>query len=189
MENLKDQKSSELSSQKEQINIQDGINKLKGDIEKTTSFRSSLCVFFNVSQNKSKNNSIQNFTLWIIDGLMEFPIIVEMYVNNAWFRDLLWQEFKKISFSNVLDSITDIWNNLKNGDFYDKGKASVRTLLLFSGIAWLLRQFGYTVIKTAWDISIKNVIVGVGLTGSHWLGYATQDRFKDTIKEKVNKIL
>lgn len=160
MENLKDKKSPELLSPKEQINIQNGITKLKGDIEKTNSFRSSLCVFFNVSQNISENNGIQNFTLWIIDGLMEFPIIVEMYVNNEWFRDLLWQEFKKISFSNLVDSIIDIWENLKNGDFYNKGKASVRTLLLFSGIAWLLRQFGYTVVKASWNISIKNVIGG-----------------------------
>lgn len=43
---------------------------------------------------------------------MEFPIIIELYINNISFRDLLWKEIQKITFSDFMDSFSEIGQNV-----------------------------------------------------------------------------
>ncbi len=177
------------NNQKPQINITEGMKNLKKDIENTTRFRSSLCSLFWVSEEQSKNNAFQNFRLGIIDGLMEFPAIVEMYINNEWFRDLLWEELKKISFSDLLNSLWEIGKSLSEGDPYEKWKWSTRALLLITGIGWILKQFGLMVVKNAWKITIKNVAIWTWTTTFHGIWYATENRWKKTFQERNHRLI
>ncbi len=170
------------SGNKEKLPYIHQFQKLKQDVENTTSFRSSLCSILDISQNRVRNSAVQNFSLGIIDWLMEFPIIIELYINNISFRDLLWKEIQKITFSDFMDSFSEIGQNVVSWSSYEKWKAGVRVLLLLSGIGWLLKQFGYSVVKNAGNISVRTISVATGITWIHGVWYATENRWKKTIR-------
>lgn len=157
---------------------------LKKDVDITSSFREQISQKLGISLDQTKNSNFKNFSLGIIDWLMEFPAIIELYINNSQFREQFWITLKQISMRDFLNSIIDIWDELINGEAYKKWKSSVKVLLLSTGLVWLLRQFGCKILQQWATISIKKVSIASGALLTHAIAYAWDNHVKENYIRK-----
>jgi DNA gyrase/topoisomerase IV subunit B len=109
-----------ISRLAETYGVSDQLEKLQNDVEHTSAFRDSLCKQLNISLSKQENSNLGNFTLGIVDGIIEFPTIVELYINNPKFRNQLWLTLKQLSIRDFVNSILDIGKDIVYGDAYEK---------------------------------------------------------------------
>ena len=157
--------------------------------ENTTGFRKSLCEKIGISENSKENTSFGNFSLWIIDWMMEFPIIVELYLNNAWFRDAFWIELKNIGISDFTEAIVNIWKWFSEWTAYEKWKSSVKSLLLFTWIGGILRWFWVILMRKWSNVILTKIWIWAVASWIHWTWYALSERWELTIKSKIHYII
>ena len=163
----------------------DTIDNLKLSIGVTIDFRRALTQKLDLSLDTRENSSIQNFTLGIIDGLMEFPMIAELYNKNPDFREIFWLTIKQIGISDFVRSLLEIKNDIVEGDAYSRWKSWVKWILLLTGIWGVLRQFWWVVIKSGPWVTMKKVAMSATLTATHGVAYSWNSNIKESLGANI----
>lgn len=167
------------------INTKDRLLELSKNVEWTNKVRLKFYETYLIWEKETENNVVWNFFKWIIDALLEFPWVVELYYNNEDFRKKLHEAIKNLEVNDYIDVFWEIGDNLIEWRAYLKWKATAQVVMLATGMQWAIKTVTKKVVQVSSELSIKPVAASMVVTWLHTTWYAMSTKQEKWYHNKI----
>ncbi len=167
------------------VDTKDRLSELSKDVEWTNKVRLKFYETYFISEKETENNVVWNFFKWIIDALLEFPWVVELYYNNEDFRKKLHEAIKNLEVNDYIDVFWEIGDNLIEWRAYLKWKATAQVVMLATGMQWAIKTVTKKVVQVSSELSIKPVAASMVVTWLHTTWYAMSTKQEKWYHNKI----
>ncbi len=170
------------------VDTEDRLSELSKDVELTNKVRLKFYETYFISEKETENNVVWNFFKWIIDALLEFPWVVELYYNNEDFRKKLHEAIKNLEVNDYINVFWEIGDNLIEWRAYLKWKATAQVVMLATGMQWAIKTVTKKVVQASSELSIKPVAASMVVTWLHTTWYAMSTKQEKWYHNKIKGI-
>lgn len=171
------------------VDTKNRLSELSRNVEWTNKVRLDLYETYSISENENENSVVWNFFKWILDGLLEFPWVVELYFKNEDFRKKLHEEIKHLKVSDYIDAFQEIGDNLIEWRAYLKWRSTAQVVMLATGMTWAVKAITKkAILQIPWEWIAKPVFVWIGATWLHSTWYAMTTKQEKRDHEKIKGI-
>lgn len=167
------------------INTKDRLLELSKNVEWTNKVRLKFYETYLIWEKETENNVVQNFFKWIIDALLEFPWVVELYYNDEDFRIKLHEAIKNLEVTDYIGAFWDIKDNLIKWRAYLKWKATAQVVMLATGMNGAVKGITKKVAQISSELSMKPITTSMAVTWLHTTWYAMSTKQEKWYHNKI----